>query len=347
MTSALLVLRGCGPSPGWPALLRARSARATGAARRGPGTSSCPGRSAWPPGSTRTRWPSTPSARSASASSRSGPSPRGPARQPAAAVPRCPPTARWSTAWASTTAARRRPPRAGRRRRRTARRVVVGVNIGRTKAVADGRRAARLRRRRAPRGAARRLRRRQRQLAEHAGPARPPGGRRAAAAARGGARGARRGRRDRRVPLLVKIAPDLADDDVDAVADLALALGLDGIVADEHDDRARRACDAAGRGRGGGRRRAVGRAARAARRWPCCGGCARAPATGSSSSRPAASRRRSDAWARLRAGRHVRAGLHGLRPRRSALAVGDARGARALARRDGFANSRTAIGTDA
>jgi len=36
---------------------------------------------------------------------------------------------------------------------------------------------------------------------------------------------------ERRVPLLVKIAPDLADDDVDAVADLALELGLDGIVA--------------------------------------------------------------------------------------------------------------------
>jgi dihydroorotate dehydrogenase len=35
----------------------------------------------------------------------------------------------------------------------------------------------------------------------------------------------------RRVPLLVKIAPDLADPDVDAVADLALELGLDGIVA--------------------------------------------------------------------------------------------------------------------
>jgi len=35
----------------------------------------------------------------------------------------------------------------------------------------------------------------------------------------------------RKVPLLVKIAPDLADDDIDAVADLALELGLDGIVA--------------------------------------------------------------------------------------------------------------------
>jgi dihydroorotate dehydrogenase len=34
-----------------------------------------------------------------------------------------------------------------------------------------------------------------------------------------------------RVPLLVKIAPDLADDDVDSIADLALELGLDGISA--------------------------------------------------------------------------------------------------------------------
>jgi dihydroorotate dehydrogenase len=36
---------------------------------------------------------------------------------------------------------------------------------------------------------------------------------------------------DRRVPLLVKISPDLADEDVDAVADLALELSLDGIIA--------------------------------------------------------------------------------------------------------------------
>lgn len=34
-----------------------------------------------------------------------------------------------------------------------------------------------------------------------------------------------------RVPLVVKIAPDLADEDVDALADLALELGLDGISA--------------------------------------------------------------------------------------------------------------------
>jgi dihydroorotate dehydrogenase len=34
-----------------------------------------------------------------------------------------------------------------------------------------------------------------------------------------------------RIPLLVKIAPDLSDDDVLAVADLAAAIGLDGIIA--------------------------------------------------------------------------------------------------------------------
>jgi dihydroorotate dehydrogenase len=39
------------------------------------------------------------------------------------------------------------------------------------------------------------------------------------------------GQPNRRVPLLVKIAPDLAGADVDAIADLALELGLDGIIA--------------------------------------------------------------------------------------------------------------------
>ncbi|HTU72345.1 MAG TPA: quinone-dependent dihydroorotate dehydrogenase [Trebonia sp.] len=35
----------------------------------------------------------------------------------------------------------------------------------------------------------------------------------------------------RRVPLLAKIAPDLADDDIDAIADLALGISLDGLIA--------------------------------------------------------------------------------------------------------------------
>ena len=34
-----------------------------------------------------------------------------------------------------------------------------------------------------------------------------------------------------RVPLLVKIAPDLSDEDIDAVADLAVRRGLDGLIA--------------------------------------------------------------------------------------------------------------------
>lgn len=35
----------------------------------------------------------------------------------------------------------------------------------------------------------------------------------------------------RRIPLLVKVAPDLVDADIDAVAEVALELGLDGIIA--------------------------------------------------------------------------------------------------------------------
>jgi dihydroorotate dehydrogenase len=35
----------------------------------------------------------------------------------------------------------------------------------------------------------------------------------------------------RRVPLVVKISPDLIDEDIDAVADLAVELGVDGIIA--------------------------------------------------------------------------------------------------------------------
>ncbi|MDN3353879.1 quinone-dependent dihydroorotate dehydrogenase [Actinomadura sp. DC4] len=56
----------------------------------------------------------------------------------------------------------------------------------------------------------------------------------------------------RRVPLLVKIAPDLADADIDAIADLALTLGLDGIIATNttisRDGLAGRNVEAAGAG---------------------------------------------------------------------------------------------------
>lgn len=50
-------------------------------------------------------------------------------------------------------------------------------------------------------------------------------------AVRAAADGATAGSGGRQVPLLVKIAPDLADADIDAVADLVLELGLDGVVA--------------------------------------------------------------------------------------------------------------------
>ena len=59
----------------------------------------------------------------------------------------------------------------------------------------------------------------------------------------------------RDVPLLVKIAPDLADADVDAVADLALELGLDGIIATNttvsRDGLASPAAEVAAAGAGG------------------------------------------------------------------------------------------------
>jgi dihydroorotate dehydrogenase len=59
----------------------------------------------------------------------------------------------------------------------------------------------------------------------------------------------------RNVPLLVKIAPDLADSDVLAVADLAVELGLDGIVATNtttaRDGLRSSAAEVAAAGRGG------------------------------------------------------------------------------------------------
>ena len=73
----------------------------------------------------------------------------------------------------------------------------------------------------------------------------------------------------RRVPLLVKIAPDLADADVDAVADLALELGLDGIIATNTTISR----DGPARQRRGGRRR-PGRPVRRAAEAAVAGGAA-------------------------------------------------------------------------
>ena len=57
------------------------------------------------------------------------------------------------------------------------------------------------------------------------------------------------------MPLLVKIAPDLAAGDIDAVADLAVELGLDGIIATNttvaRDGLASPAAEVAAAGAGG------------------------------------------------------------------------------------------------
>jgi dihydroorotate dehydrogenase len=59
----------------------------------------------------------------------------------------------------------------------------------------------------------------------------------------------------RRVPLLVKIAPDLTGEEVDAVADLAVELGLDGVIATNttvaRDGLASSAAEVAAAGAGG------------------------------------------------------------------------------------------------
>ena len=79
-------------------------------------------------------------------------------------------------------------------------------------------------------------------------------------------------------PVLVKIAPDLSDDDVDEIADLAVELGLAGIVATNttvsRDGLATPGVDELGAGRD------FRRAGRRSGRPRCCAGCTGASATG-------------------------------------------------------------------
>ncbi|MFV2172705.1 quinone-dependent dihydroorotate dehydrogenase [Actinomadura sp. LOL_016] len=107
---------------------------------------------------------------------------------------------------------------------------IVGVNIGKTKAVPEAEAAADYV------ASARRLAPFADYLVVNVSSPNTPGLRNLQAARHLGplltaVREAADGAAARHVPLLVKIAPDLADDDVDAVADLALDLGLDGIIA--------------------------------------------------------------------------------------------------------------------
>ena len=82
----------------------------------------------------------------------------------------------------------------------------------------------------------------------------------------------------RRVPLLVKIAPDLADADIDAIADLALELGLDGIIATNTTIARTGLATPERRGHRARRRRPLRRAAQGALARRCCAACARASA---------------------------------------------------------------------
>ncbi|GGV17010.1 dihydroorotate dehydrogenase (quinone) [Actinomadura cremea] len=107
---------------------------------------------------------------------------------------------------------------------------IVGVNIGKTKAVPEAEAAADYV------ASARRLAPFADYLVVNVSSPNTPGLRNLQAARHlrpllTAVREAADGAAARHVPLLVKIAPDLADDDVDAVADLALDLGLDGIIA--------------------------------------------------------------------------------------------------------------------
>ena len=94
----------------------------------------------------------------------------------------------------------------------------------------------------------------------------------------------------------MKIAPDLADEDVDAVADLALELGLDGIIATN---------TTIGRGRASSEHRDR-RPVRPSAEGPLAGGAAPTArpgrATAWCSSPSAASRTCDDVWERLLAG---------------------------------------------
>ncbi len=128
---------------------------------------------------------------------------------------------------------------------------------------------------------------------------------------------------DRRVPLLVKIAPDLDDDDVLAVADLATALGLDGIIATNTTISPRGP---------GHRPRADRRGHR--RRWPVRPTARRAVAGGAPAAhgprrrRPHPRLRRRDQHRRgrprpARGGRRPAPGLHRVRLRGSAVAAPD------------------------
>lgn len=150
----------------------------------------------------------------------------------------------------------------------------------------------------------------------------------------------------RRVPLLVKIAPDLSDDDVDAIGDLALELGLDGVIATNttvRRDGLRTPPErVAVLGAGGlSGRPLAARALEVLERLRAKGG-ERLVLVASGGIDDVDS-----AWARIRAGASLLEVYTGLVYEGPLFARRLARGLAARARRDGFARVADAIGADA
>ena len=122
----------------------------------------------------------------------------------------------------------------------------------------------------------------------------------------------------RHVPLLVKIAPDLSDEDIDDVARLALDLKLDGIIATNTTIARTGLVVQPGPGGGLRRRRTLRRSAEAA--FP--GGAGPAEGGNRRQADPGLGRRRRNRTGRpatARRRRHPGAGLHGVPLRRSVL----------------------------
>ncbi len=135
---------------------------------------------------------------------------------------------------------------------------VVGANIGANKDAED--RIGRLRHRPAPALGPGVLLHHQHLLAQHAGPARAAdqGGAGGAAGPAGAQAARQRCRPGRRAPMFLKVAPDLEDGEVEAIADTVAANGLAGVIVSNTTIIARPALASHVRRRG---RRPVRRAA--------------------------------------------------------------------------------------
>jgi dihydroorotate dehydrogenase len=150
----------------------------------------------------------------------------------------------------------------------------------------------------------------------------------------------------RRVPLLVKLAPDLADADLDAVADLALSLSLDGIIATnttiERTGLRSPAADVAACGAGG-----LSGAPLRARALRVLARLRARVGPGLTLIGVGGIETPEDAWARIRAGATLIQVYTGFVYEGPLLARRLARGLSALAARDGFARVQDAVGVDA